>query len=459
MLGRVFQLLFVPLAINLIAISDSFVDAGENDRPNIIFIMVDDLGFNDLGCYGQKVIKTPCLDKMAAEGIRFTDVYAGSPVCAPSRSVLMTGLHTGHTTVRGNVGKFGVRGLGGRKGRVPLLDSDVTVAEILKKSGYVTAMIGKWGLGEPQTSGEPGKQGWDYFYGFLNQRQAHDHYPTYLWRNQTKIQLRGNHDGKQKQHTELLFIDEAVGFIKRQAKNANPFFLYLPLTLPHTKFQIPSTKLYDKQPWTKNEKIHAAMVSQIDSDVGRILALLAELQIDKKTIVFFCSDNGAHSRWEKRFDSSHPLRGKKRDVYEGGIRVPMIVRWPGHIAKGKTSDTPWAFWDVLPTLAEVGGAKNHLKHSIDGVSVLPTLLSKPQTELSERFLYWEFFERKFVQAGRMGRWKAVRFAKRPIQIYDLKKDISETTDLATSRPDLVSKFEKKFKQARTKSKNWPSPID
>lgn len=437
--------------------------AAEHVKPNIIFVMADDLGYGDLGCYGQKVIQTPNLDAMAKQGTRFTDCYAGSPVCAPSRSVLMTGLHTGHTTVRGNFGKGGVKGLGGGNGRVPLFAEDVTVAEVLKQAGYVTAITGKWGLGEPGTTGTPNKQGFDEWFGYLNQRRAHTYYPDFIWRNDKKHPLPGNTGGKKTQYTHDLFTDFALGFIDgHQLKYRDkPFFLYLPYTVPHSRYEIPSVEPYADKPWKKDEMVHAAMVTRLDRDMGRLFARLKKHGIDDKTIVFFCSDNGAAQRWEKRFDSSGALRGRKRDMYEGGIRTPMIVRWPlakgqarGGVPAGRVDATPWYFADVLPTLAAIAGAKPPAK--TDGQSVLPTLLGKKQPELAERPLYWEFFERGFQQAARIGKWKAIRPKKDgPLELYDLSQDLSEKQNIAKQHPDVVKRMADYMASARTESKHWP----
>ncbi|MBN2001440.1 arylsulfatase [candidate division KSB1 bacterium] len=419
--------------------------------PNIIFIMADDLGYGDLGCYGQKVIQTPNIDRMAQEGIRFTQCYAGSTVCAPSRSVLMTGLHTGHTTVRGNFGKYGVTGLGGGEGRVPLREDDVTVAEVLKTAGYVTGMTGKWGLGEPDTSGEPNGQGFDEWFGYLNQRRAHSYYPAYLWKNKEKMELPGNTDGKRETYSHDLFTEFALDFIKR--RQSERFFLYLPYTIPHDIYEIPELEPYVDSSWTADEKVYASMITRMDRDVGKLLDMLKELDIDSNTIVFFCSDNGAARRWKGRFDSSGPLRGNKRDMYEGGIRTPMIVRWPGKIPAGQTSETVWYFADVLPTLAELAGVRP--SKGIDGISVLPSLLGREQ-DLGDRFLYWEFFERGFQQAVRWKDWKAVRLSPgAKLELYDLGKDLGETTDVAEFFPHVVEKIESYLKTARTESENWP----
>ncbi len=416
--------------------------------PNIIFIMADDLGYGDLGCYGQENINTPNIDQLAAYGNRFTQCYAGSTVCAPSRSVLMTGQHTGHTRVRGNSGK--VAGVGPQK-RVPLKGDDVTVAEVLKKAGYVTAITGKWGLGEPQTTGIPSRQGFDEWLGYLNQRNAHSYYPPYLWRNEQKIILEGNKNGQQKQYSHDLFTDFALDFIRRRSNKR--FFLYLPYTIPHAKYQIPGTWPYSDKPWPKDARVHAAMITRMDRDVGRIITLLQKLKIDKDTLVFFCSDNGAASRWEGLFDSSGPLRGCKRDLYEGGIRTQMIVRWPGMVPAGKVSDAVWYFADVLPPLAELAGLDP--PHDIDGINILPTLLGKQQ-KTHDRFLYWEFFERGFQQAVRWRNYKAVR-AKRgaPLELYDLAGDPGEKHNIAAKHSDVTAAVEHYLRTARTDSPNWP----
>lgn len=420
-------------------------------KPNIIFIMADDMGYGDLGSYGQSVIQTPHLDQMAIEGLRFTNCYAGSTVCAPSRSVLMTGLHTGHTTVRGNFGKYGVVGLGGGDGRVPLFEEDVTVAEILKEAGYVTGISGKWGLGEPNTSGHPNDQGFDEWFGYLNQRRAHTYFPDYIWKNKEKYDLPKNRNDQQGTYTHDLFTEFALDFVKRHQDN--PFFLYLPYTVPHDRYEIPDTAPYSNQPWTDDEKVHAAMITRLDRDIGSLFQLLKDLEIDQDTIVFFCSDNGAAKRWEGRFDSSGKLQGRKRDMYEGGLRTPMIVRWPGQVAASQTNDLPWYFADVLPTLAELGDAQ--APANIDGVSVLPTILGENQ-DLGDRMLYWEFFESGFQQAVRLGDWKAIRLAVgEPLELYDLSKDIGESRNLASKYPEVVARFETLLKSARSPSTNWP----
>jgi arylsulfatase A-like enzyme len=420
----------------------------KENLPNILFIMADDLGYADLGCYGQEHIRTPNIDQLAAEGTRFTQCYAGSTVCAPSRSVLMTGQHTGHTRVRGNSGRVG--GVGPQR-RVPLKPEDVTLAEILKQEGYTTAITGKWGLGEPGTTGIPNRQGFDEWFGYLNQRNAHSYYPPFLWRNRKKQILKGNEDNKRQQYSHDLITEFALDFIRRHEDG--PFFLYLPYTIPHAKYEIPGTEPYTDKPWPKDAKVHAAMVTRMDRDIGSIMALLKSLKIDQKTIVFFCSDNGAARRWEGIFDSSGPLRGRKRDMYEGGLRTPMIVRWPGIVPASKTSDTVWYFADVLPTLAQLLRIKP--PPNIDGISIVPTLFGMEQNT-GNRFLYWEFHSGGFKQAVRWQNFKAVRLGlDKPLELYDLEKDLAEQHNIADRNPDVVAGIERYLATARTDSPNWP----
>jgi arylsulfatase A-like enzyme len=426
-------------------------------KPNIVFIMADDLGYGDLGCYGQKEIQTPNIDQLAGEGTRFTNCYAGAPVCAPSRSVLMTGRHTGHTTVRGNFGKGGVKGLGGGSGRVPLRADDVTVAEVLKSAGYTTGMAGKWGLGEPGTTGLPNDQGFDEWFGYLNQRRAHTYYPSFVWLNRDKFPLPGNTEGKREQYTHDLTTDFALSFLDTHAGAEAPFFLYLPYAVPHSKYEIPSVAPYEDKPWSMNEKVHAAMITRLDRDLGRLRKRLRDKGVDGNTLIFFCSDNGAASRWSGRFDSSGALRGRKRDLSEGGIRTPMIVHWPNKVPAGATNDAIWYFADVLPTLAEFAGAPTPL--DIDGVSIGDAILGKTQPELMDRLLYWEFYEGGFKQAARRGKWKVIRPAKKPMELYNLEVDEGERKNLASQHPERIAEFAKALEQARTPSPHWAAPID
>lgn len=424
------------------------------DKPNIIFIMADDLGYGDLGCYGQNLIQTPNIDQVAREGMRFTNCYAGSPVCAPSRSVLMTGMHTGHTTVRGNFGATGVVGLAGGEGRVPLKDSDVTIAEMLKKAGYVTGMSGKWGLGEPNTSGLPNDQGFDEFFGYLNQRRAHEYYADYLWHNTEKVELQGNENGQQQTYSHDLVTDFALAFI--HDNKDKPFFLYIPYTIPHDEYEVPSLAPYEEKDWSELEKTYAAMVTRMDGDVGRIIDTLKQYQIDQNTILFFCSDNGAAKRWDSRFSSSGSLRGQKRDLYEGGIRTPMIVRYPGKIKSGTTEDTPWYFPDVMPTLGALANAS--VPDSLDGVNIAPLLFSQAY-EQDNRYFYWEFHELGFQQAVRWKNWKYLKLGSGgdKNELYNLDTDPSEDHNIIQDHPDVVAQLEAYLQHARTKSIDWPIP--
>jgi arylsulfatase A-like enzyme len=422
-------------------------------KPNIILILADDLGYGDLGSYGQKFFRTPNLDRMAREGLRFTQFYAGSAVCAPSRATLMTGQHQGHAYIRGN--------MDANNQRVSLRPADVTVAEVLKGAGYRTGIIGKWGLGEPETSGVPNRQGFDYWFGYLNQNLAHNYYPDYLWRNEERVSVpRGT-------YSHELFTREALDFIRRERER--PFFLYLAYTIPHadnelTKktgngMEVPTDAPYTNESWPQPEKNYAAMIGRMDTDTGKILALLKELRLDGDTIIMFTSDNGPQSKDEGGydqafFDSNGPFRGIKRDLYEGGIRAPLIVRWPGNIRAGQTTDHVSAQWDLLPTMAELAGARP--PNGIDGVSLLPVLRGRRQQPEHE-YLYWEFHEGGYAQAARMGRWKAVRHGTSgPIELYDLQSDVGETLDVAGKHPEVVKRMTEIMKREHVESEHWPS---
>jgi len=444
---------FALLALLLLAVVPAFAQ-GPGMRPNIIFIMADDLGYADVGCYGQTQIKTPHIDSLAAEGTRFTQVYAGSSVCAPSRSSLMTGMHNGHNRLRDNVphGVF-------------LRPDDVTVAEVLKQAGYATAAIGKWSLGNPGTWGVATYQGFDRFFGHLDQDQAHFYYPDYLWDDEHIRLLPRNRGGKTGTYTHDLFTEEALNFI--EAQKDNPFFLYLPYTIPHWSDYprdtpesqiVPSDAPYTDKDWPQTEKNYAAMVTRMDRDVGRIVALVKELGLDSNTLIFFTSDNGpceTVSHDPEFFDSNGVFSGYKRDMGEGGLRVPMIARWPGKVPAGKTSDQVWAFWDVIPTLAEVAGLP--APQGIDGISMLPAILGEKQ-EAQHDYLYWDYGHcREVYQQGlRMGDWKAIRLgADSPLALYDLKADPGETTNLAGKHPDVVKRMEAHMKEAVIPSPDYP----
>jgi arylsulfatase len=444
------------------------VDAG--GRPNIVFILADDLGFGDLGCYGQKHIRTPNIDKLAAEGMRFTQAYTGNAVCAPSRCCLMTGKHPGHAHVRTNrQWKPDVQW----SGQIPLPEGTVTLPKLLKAKGYATGAMGKWGLGSPENSGDPAKQGIDHFFGYYCQAHAHNHYPQYVWRNGAKILLDGN-DGSAtgRQYTQDLFESEALRFV-REHKDG-PFFLYLPFTVPHLALQVPDDSLAEYQgkfeetpyrgkqyqPHDTPRAAYAAMITRMDRTVGRVMDLLKELRLDENTLVMFSSDNGAIGGFagtdNKFFKSNGDLRGMKGSLYEGGIRTPLIAHWPGRIKPGTTTALPTAFWDVLPTLCEVAGAP--VPTDIDGLSFLPTLLGKDRQKRHE-FLYWEFPSSGGQQAVRAGKWKAVRqnLAKGPAgtELYDLEADPAESRNLADAEPAVVKRLEGIMRTEHTPSALFP----
>ncbi len=448
-------------------------------KPNIIFILADDLGYGDLGCYGQKLIQTPNLDRMAAEGMRFTQFYAGSTVCAPSRSVLMTGLHTGHTRVRGNAGTVNPLAQSLRPG-------DVTVARLLKDAGYATALAGKWGLGDEGEAavGLPTRQGFDYFYGYANQHHAHNYYPDFLLRGEAQVKLRnqvapGSADSpvakrfgigyasEKVEYSHDLIVAEGLKWVEQQKDK--PFFLYLALTTPHANNEagrdlkngqeIPDYGIYAEKDWSAPNKGQAAMISRMDRDIGRLLDLLKKLQLDEHTLVFFSSDNGPHNEGghtPELFQPSGPLRGMKRSLTDGGIRVPFIARWPGKIKPGGVSAHVGWFADFLATACEVSGAK--VPSPTDGLSLLPTLLGQPEKQAAHQHLYWEFHERGFNQAVLMdNRWKAIRLARldAPVELYDLANDIGEAKNLAAEQPALVARAKGLFTSARTESPDWP----
>lgn len=363
----------------------------------------------------------------------------------------MTGQHLGHTTVRGNKGKNEPEH-DGQKGRIPLEKNDVTVATVLKGAGYATGITGKWGLGEPGSTGLPNDHGFDEWLGYLNQDHAPDYFTDFLWHNKGKMVLEGNKDGKREQYTHDVLTEFALNFIREN--KSRPFFLYVPYCIPHKKMEVPSLEPYENETWDKDAVIRAAMITRMDKDVGRILDLIKNLGLDDDTIVFFCSDNGVSQRWDGLFDGCAPFREKKGSLYEGGIRVPMVVRWPGKVPEGRVDDTPWYFADVMPTLADIAGAS--VPDDIDGVSVLPTLLGRGQ-DLSERFMYWEKPGGDLQQAVRWGKWKAVRKdVDKPMELYDLSADVSETSDVAGQHPAVVARIEEFLKDVRVESLYWPT---
>ena len=418
-------------------------------KPNIVFILADDLGYGDIGPYGQRHIKTPNLDRLATQGLRFSQAYAGAAVCAPSRSVLMTGLHTGHTPVRANAGT------------IPIRADDVTVAQVLERAGYKSGGFGKWGLGDAGSDGVPTRHGFIEFFGYLHQIHAHTYYPEFLWDGERKHPLPRNANGARAEYSAELIAERALRFIREHRDG--PFFLYAAFTLPHGRFEVPNDEPYSAKDWPQPEKNFASMVTRLDGYVGRILALLTELKLERDTVVFFASDNGGVSgegHDVTRFRSNGPLRGEKTTLYEGGIRVPMLVRWPGRVAENKTSDTPWGFWDFLPTVADLAGTR--APAGLDGISMLPTILGEKTANQkpSERTFYWEHltFDRQtsqlrtetMIQAVRMGDWKAVRTKPgAPLELYDLGRDVGETSNVADAHPDVIAKIETYLQTART----------
>ena len=438
----------------------------EDDWPgynNIVLIVADDLGFGDLGSYGQTRINTPNLDSMAAKGIRFTNHYSGSTVCAPSRCTLMTGMHTGNCRIRGN-------------GTTPLQPEDITIAEYLNASGYATGVIGKWGLGEAGSTGIPTKKGFDYFYGYLNQVRAHNYYPDFLWENEKKIFLKneieivqetyakgvGSYSTKKVEYAHDIFTEKALNFIEAHADTM--FFLYVAYTIPHANneshlnnehgMEVPDYGNYTSEEWPEAEKGAASMISRMDADVGRILHFLEEKGIAENTIVFFTSDNGPHREGGHDpdfFDSNGLLKGIKRDLYEGGIRVPMIVYWPETIEPA-VSDHPSAFWDFMPTALDL--ASVYTPPTIDGLSYMPELLNYMQPE--PEYLYWEFHGAEKKQALRKDQYKVIRFLQdNRVELYDLSTDPGEEVDIANAQPNILQELINLMNHARSESTEWP----
>jgi arylsulfatase A-like enzyme len=421
-------------------------------KPNIIFVLCDDLAQGDLGCYGQKLIKTPNLDRMASEGTRFTQAYCGTSVCAPSRASLLTGLHMGHCPIRAN------REIQ-PEGQMPLPAGTFTVAKLLKDAGYQTACIGKWGMGLFDTTGSPLKLGFDFFFGYNCQRHAHSYFPTYLYRNDQRFDLPGN-DGKGvgKVYAQNLISDETLKWVRAQQQH--PFFLFYAITLPHARYEIDDLGQYAGAPWTPQQRAYAAMVSRLDSDVGRLLDLLRELRLDEKTIVFVAGDNGssfsADSEIGRRFDQAMggQLRGFKRTLYEGGLRQAAIVRWPGVVPAGRVSADPWAFWDFLPTAADLANAPMPASFKPDGYSLVSLL--KGGAAPRRDYFYWELHENKPIQAIRFGDWKAVKNGPAAkVELYNLGTDAAESANVAADHPELVAKAVNLMDVARVAHPDWP----
>ena len=439
--------------------SAGMLPAFSAEKPNIIYVLLDDAGYGDLGCYGQTKFPTPNIDRLATEGLKFTDHYSGSTVCAPTRCVLMTGVHTGNAYVRGNREVQ-------PEGQAPMPEDIVTIPRLLSKAGYKTGAFGKWGLGAPGSVSDPTRH-FDVFYGYNCQRQAHTYYPKHLWKNEKKVEL----DGKTYSHP--LVMEETLQFIRENKKD--PFFIYLPITIPHAAMHVPEDYA---APWREKfpqfegkigkyagtqfdnpAAAFAGMMTMLDEGIGDMLDLLDELGIDENTLVMFSSDNGPHKEGGHApdyFESYGPLRGYKRDLTEGGIRVPMLARWPGKIKAGGASNHASAHWDILPTVCELAGVK--VEMPIDGISFVPTLLGDGAQEEHE-YLYWEFYERGGKKAARWGDWKAIQTGinqnpDAPIAIYNLAEDLREESDLSGKHPELVKRAREIFEDAHTPSPNW-----
>jgi arylsulfatase A len=440
--------------------------------PNIIFILADDLGYGDISCYGQRRFQTPNIDRLAADGIRFTHHYAGSSVCAPSRSVLLTGLTTGHTPVRGNLEVQ-------PEGQTPLPAGTVTLAKVLQSHGYATGVFGKWGLGFPGSEGVPSRQGFDRFYGYNCQRLDHSYYPDHLWEDDRRVDLPENAGTKQGAYAPALIQAKTLEFIA--AHRGQPFFLYFASSLPHAEMGAPEDILarhrgkygaerpfvgvdggpqfrqgpYASQPTPK--AAYAAMIEVLDQQVGEIRRKVQELGLAENTIFVFTSDNGAAGEGgidPADFGSAGPLRGMKRDLYEGGIRVPLIAAWPGHFAAGKVSSQVSAFWDWFPTFTQLAGVPT--PQGLDGLSLLPTLMGRG-AQAQHDHLYWEFHEKGGRVAVRQGDWKGVRYnvAARPdspLELYNLARDPHEDHNVAAEHPEIVARLDQLLKSARTPSK-------
>lgn len=437
--------------------------AAQGRTPNIVFILADDLGYGDIGVNGQKLIRTPNIDALAKEGITFTDFHAGAPVCSPSRGVLITGLHTGHTTIRGNATIRG--GIAGSKGkqtvrRTNLTVDDFTIGKLMSQSGYTTALTGKWHLDGYDTLATPIHRGFDEFSGWLIAypgTYANGYWPAKRYINGQLKDVAKNQDGQKGYYADDLTTDESIAFMDKQKGSKKPFLLMINYNSPHSPLDAVDSTVYKDKDWPEDMKIYGAQVHHLDENVGRIKKYLTESGLSENTIVFFCSDNGPRSEGTPRqtavaefLDSNGPLRGYKRDMYEGGIRVPMIVWAPGTVKAGAVSNEPAYFADIMPTFADI--AKSKIKYAADGASVLPAI--KGQAGKGPRFLYWEFFEKGFEQAVRYGQWKAVK-AKGKLELYDLSQDIGETTDVAVRHPDVVAKIENYLKTSRTESPFWP----
>jgi arylsulfatase A len=473
------------------------IQAKDAEKPNIVFFFADDLGYGELGCYGQEKIKTPHTDQLASEGMKFTQFYSGQNVCAPSRCALLTGKHMGHAAIRensahllGKPAKYKDEDMkaaavrfeqykkeDGFPGQLAMPASETTVAELLKNQGYTTACIGKWGLGHPSDEGSPKRHGFDFFYGYICQRNAHNYYPTYLWKNDEKVKLPGNDRGLTGETYAADVMEvEALDFIKRSKDQ--PFFLYYATPVPHVALQVPEdepslaeyrNEFGKETPYTGGmgylpnktpRATYAAMITRMDRTLGKMRTLLKELKLDDNTVFIFSSDNGAtfNGGYDREFFSGNgPLRGKKCDLYEGGIRVPAIVKWTGRIKPNTSTDHVSALWDFLPTACEIAGAQS--PGGIDGISFLPVLLGENQPQ--HKYLYWESRLTKGQQVVRMGDWKGIREtvmkngSKTQLKLYHLGEDLAESKDVASQHPEVVVEIEKLMHEAHTPHKMFP----
>lgn len=455
------QRVLARLGLFITAVVVASAAVAQPGQPNIVYILVDDLGVGDLSCYGQTNWATPRLDRMAAEGMLFTQAYAGSTVCAPSRATLLTGRHTGRVSMRGN-GEVTLRA-------DPL---DVTIATRLRELGYATAMIGKSGVAcNSDDPNLPHAKGFDHFYGLLSHVAAHRHFPSEIVDNRERVRIEGNHGKTGEQYASELFVDRAIDWIEASASNKEPFFLHLALTPPHAdlvapeRFVAPFRGRWEEKPHTTSGYLHqtepraayAGMVAFLDDAVGQVLDTLVELGIEEDTVVIFASDNGPHFEGGANanfFDSNGPLRGGKRAMFEGGIRTPQIVWWPGTIEPGSRTELITAFWDFPATALELAGGEPMAE--TDGISIAPTLLGQGEAQSTHAYLYWEFHEQGGKQAVRMGPWKGIRRDVHktrfgPIELYDLRSDPGETTDVSGDHPEIVARIEAAMADAHVPS--------
>ncbi|MEC7247352.1 MAG: arylsulfatase [Bacteroidota bacterium] len=419
----------------------------QQNSPNVIYILADDLGYADVGYNGQKLIETPELDFLAKNGMQFTNHYCGNAVCAPSRASLLMGKHPGHSYIRANSPGY-------PNGQTPIPAGSETLGTLMQRAGYTTACIGKWGLGGFHNSGNPNKQGFDYFFGYTDQRKAHNYYPQYLWENGTKKYL-DNNNGKQNEYSHDLFTEKAISFIKKNENN--PFFLYLAYTIPHLRLQVPDLAQYENKKWPLNMKIQAAMISRMSRDIGVIVDLIKKLGLEKNTLIMFNSDNGAHGKAGTLdfFKPSGNLKGIKRTMYEGGLRSPMVAYWPGKINAGTKNDHLSAFWDMLPTFSELTGEP--IVGNSDGISMLPTLLGKNLFQKKHEYLYWELYEGRPNSAVRYGKWKGVVRDRREgneIQLFNLEIDESEINNVAKQNPEIVLEIQSIMEKSHEKNPFW-----